>query len=212
MINESQFPKLENTRGKFVRMEDRAVFYGWVVGERDPQFLVTLEDPREVFPGDTFLCELHLHGWTLKCVAVISTVSTKCDEEGHQTVSIVGMTQVKTVNVQHGQGNERFRVQGIAASVSTTQARFTSTCDVLDVSRDGLAVLLPETISPGSQVYAMIQCEGEALQFECEVRYSRAAARGFRTGLRILHQDRLARQKWRRFIAEINGQIGLIAA
>lgn len=212
MRRSTQIPALQNTRGKFTRLEDKAEFKGWVVGEREPQFLVTFEDTRDICAGDTFLCELALRGWTYKLLAFATQVSVKKDENLKQTTIVAAMNQVQTVNVQHSKGDERFRVREMTASVWTSESRISSACDVIDISDKGLSVVLPEEMKLETRLFVLVTVGADPIQFDCEVRYSRQDAAGYRVGLLIHHYDRVAHRKWQRYISEINGVATALAA
>lgn len=200
MRRSNQVPTLLNARGRFVRLEDNAQFMGWVVGERDLQFVVAFEDSRIITAGESFLCELALRDWTYKIVAAATKVTTKSGD-GEKGLVVTTMSQVRTVNIEHSSGNERFRVPGVIADVYLREDRATS-CEVLDVSDSGLSIVVPEELPLGTRMLVSILCSGERLAFACEVRYCQAAKEGYRLGMLIHHRDRVYHRKWQRFISE----------
>lgn len=206
MRQNEQLPKIENTRGKFTRLEDKAFFQGWVVGERESNFIVTLEGSRPVAAGDTFLCEIFLHGWTLKALSLATHVSVR-EGEGGESLTVVAMNQVQTINVQHGSGNERFRVTDLSAKLWTIPGGTPAACPILDVSDMGLGVALPSEPAQGTKVGVAVEFGREPIEFDCEVRYVRPMGKEFRVGLQIVEIDRLAHRKWRKFIAENNARM-----
>lgn len=203
----SQLPKFENTRGRFIRVADLMEFRGWVAGERNLKFVIQLEGLQEIEPGETFLAEIYLLEWSLKMRA---TVLQTCQREEPNAMTIVVMEAIN-LNAQHGSGRERFRVQGLCATVQTRTARLAGECPVLDISFDGIGLLLPEEPRQGTMLKVELNCGGASFSFETEVRYARKAPEGFRTGVLIMHHDRISERKWKNFLCDLNERTAIAA-
>lgn len=212
MSRAERIPAFLNARGTFTRLEDAQVFKGWVIAEREPQFLVTFDDNREIGTGDVFLCELALRGVTVKLQAVAIQMSSRIDENQVQTSTTVAMSQLQTLSIKRSNGTERFRIREMTASVWTKAQRLASVCDVVDVSDSGVSLILPEHVVVGDLLYVLMTCAGEPLQFKCEVRYALAMEGGVRIGLLIHHTDRIVQSKWSRYISDIGGVVKQIAS
>lgn len=203
----SQLPKFENTRGRFIRVEDFAEFRGWIIGERDLRFVVQLQGEVDVQVGQELLAEVYLLDWALK---VRSRVVQVTPRPGSEPATIIVMDAL-TLNAQHGGGRERFRVQGMKAVVSTKTARLAGECDVLDISLDGLGMMLPDEPRSGTMLKVQIGNAPDPFIFETEVRYAQRTDAGFRTGLLIRHQDRISERKWRKYLTDLNERTSVAA-
>lgn len=203
----SQLPKFENTRGRFIRVNDLTEYRGWVVGERNLRFVIQLEGHQDLTAGQEILGELFLHEWALKVRAKILQTSHR---SGPDPTTVVVMA-AHNVNAQHGSGRERFRVHNMAAEVHTRTARLAGDCAVQDISHDGLGIILPEEPRVGTHLRVDIPTETEPLSFNCEVRYVKAADGLYRCGLLIQHQDRITQRKWHQFLAQLNARTAMAA-
>lgn len=203
----SQLPKFDNTRGRFIRVSDLAEFRGWVAGERNLRFVLQLEGLQELSVGEELVAEIYLMEWSLKLRSKIVQVSQRAEGE---PATIVVMDTM-TMTAQHGSGKERFRVNDLFATVSTRTARLGGDCPVLDISLEGLGILLPEEPRLGTMLKVNISPGDEQFTFETEVRYSQKADGGYRTGLLIRHHDRITERKWRKFLTDLNERTAIAA-
>lgn len=203
----SQFPKFENTRGRFIRIADLAEFRGWVVGERYSRFVIQLDGEHQLEPSQELVGEVFLHEWSLKLRARVLNVSHMSDGDPMTLVAI----ELLNVNAQHGSGRERFRVRDMRADVDCGAERLAGGCEVIDISLDGLGLVLPAEPRAGTILSVHLEHAGEPFTFRCEVRYARTFDEGVRCGMLIQHNDRIAEHKWRKVLAALNERTKLVA-
>jgi hypothetical protein len=202
-----QLPKIEHTRARFIRASDLAEFLGWVVGERNLRFVIQFDGEHQLAEGQELFGEVSLHEWTLKLRARIQQVVVRHGE----VVSTVVVMEATNLNAQHGTGRERFRVQGMKASVHVGARCIAPDCSVLDISMDGIGLSTAPELTMGSTVKVCIDQGPDRFEFECEVRYVRKEGKAHRAGLLINHNDRVGKRKWNRFLADLNRRTAIAA-
>lgn len=203
----NQLPKFENTRGRFVRVSDLTEFRGWVVGERNLRLVIQFEGAHNVEVGQELYGEIFLLEWSVKMRCRVVQAAVK---DGPEPITAVVLDCIN-LNAVHGSGRERFRVQNLRAEVHTRTARLAGECLVVDISADGLGIILPEEPREGTPLKVQIEQAGDVYSFDTEVRYSRASDGGFRTGLLIRHHDRVTERKWRRYLSTLNERTKMVA-
>lgn len=203
----SQLPKFENTRGRFIRVSDLTEFRGWVVGERNLKFVIQLDGEQPIEAGQELVGEVFLHEWSLKLRARVLHVS---QHAGPEPMTLVGI-ELLNVNAQHGSGRERFRVKEMRATIHSGAERLAGDCEVLDISLDGLGLVMPVEPRSGTVLDIQLEHEGTAFRFRCEVRYARPSEGGVRCGMLIQHADRIEEQKWKKFLGALNERTSIAA-
>lgn len=203
----NQLPKFENTRGRFVRVSDLTEFRGWVVGERNLRLVIQFEGAHAVEPGQELFAEIFLLEWSVKMRCRVAQSAIK---EAAEPFTAVVLDCIN-LNAVHGSGRERFRVQNLRASVHTRTARLAGECPVIDISADGLGIILPEEPREGTPLKVQIEQGGDTYTFDTEVRYARPSDGAYRTGLLIKHHDRVTERKWRRYLSSLNERTKMVA-
>lgn len=203
----NQLPKFENTRGRFVRVSDLTEFRGWVAGERNLRLVIQFEGSHNIEAGQELYGEIFLLEWSVKMRCKVVQAAIK---DGPEPITAV-VLDCLNMNAVHGSGRERFRVRDLLASVHTRTARLAGECPVIDISADGLGIILPEEPREGTLLKVQIDQGGESYTFDTEVRYARPSDKGFRTGLLIRHHDRVTERKWRRYLSSLNERTKIAA-
>lgn len=202
-----QLPKIEHTRARFIRATDLAEYLGWVVGERNLRFVVQFDGEQSLAEGQELFGEISLLEWTLKLRARVQQVVVRHGDH----VSTVVVMEAANLNAQHGTGRERFRVQGLKASVHMGPKCVAPDSSVVDISMDGLGLHTGQELATGSMVKVCIDQGPDRFEFDCEVRYVRKDGKGHRAGLLIHHNDRVGKRKWNKFLADLNRRTSIAA-
>lgn len=200
LVDLGQLPKFEHTRARFIRASDLAEFLGWVVGERNLRFVIQFDGEHSLAEGQELFGEISLLEWKLKLRTRVNQVLVRDGEN----VSTVVVMEATNLNALHGTGRERFRVQGLKASVHAGPKCLAPDCTVLDISMDGLGLSTSVELPVGTMVKVCIDQGPDHFEFDCEVRYVRKSGKGYRTGLVIHHNDRVGKRKWNNYLGDLN--------
>lgn len=197
-------PRVENTRARFARQTDQGLVNGWVVGERDFRIVLESDGELELEPGEELFGEVLLYKWK---VLMRSKVLRSMTVEQGDTKSVVVMDPLN-YRIQKSDQRARFRKLD---STALLQDSHSISSRVVDISVDGLGLLVGTETSIGEKLQLEIRESGELYELSGEVRYTTPVAKGFRTGLQLIHEDRVMQRKWERFIADYNRRIRLAA-
>ncbi len=192
--------KTGNVRAKLTRTSDAVVLQGWVLGENDTSFVFCASNGTEVLPGQAFICEVYGLEWIVTHLAVARVVTVgKCQDE--QTCDLtLALDRVQTISVARGAGTERVLVDGFTACLWGSSGKVAGECPIKDVSSRGLGVIVPEVITPESDVTVVVEGGDEPLTLTCTVRYCRPERGAHRIGLAIVSADRLTVAKWTQIV------------
>lgn len=203
-MNLLQLPKVENTRARFARQAEHGIVNGWVVGERDFRLVLESEGELELEPGEELFGEVLLHKWK---VLMRSKVLRSMTVEQGDTKSVVVMDPLN-YRIQKSDHKARFRKLD---STALLQDSHSISSRVVDISVDGLGLLISSETSIGEKLQLEIRESGELYELYGEVRYTTPMSKGFRTGLELIHEDRVMQRKWEQFIEDYNRRIRLAA-
>jgi hypothetical protein len=197
-------PKVENTRARFARQSEHGLVNGWVVGERDFRIVLESEGDLELEPGEELFGEVLLYKWKL---LMRSKVLRSMVVEQGDTKSVVVMDPLN-YRIQKSDQRARFRKMD---STALLQDSHSVSCRVVDISVDGLGLVVGTELPIGERLHLEIRESGELYDLKGEVRYTSTLAKGYRTGLLLTHEDRVMQRKWEQFIAEYNRRLRLAA-
>lgn len=193
-------PKIENTRASFLRRNAQVPLSGWIVGERDFRLVLESHGSESPRAGEELFGEVHLHQWKLLLRSrVVHTLTL--EKGGSRTITVMDPV---SMNVQKGNGRERFRSMTTLARLADPEGNEVDHCKVVDVSMEGIGVLSPKLHSDHTEVQLIVRDGGSLFELTGEVRYISDLAEGHRYGIQLQHDDRVMRRKWERFIADMN--------
>lgn len=173
---------------------------GWIVGERDFRLVLESLGDESARAGEELFGEVHLHQWKLLLRSrVVHTL--KLEKGESRTITVMDPV---SMNVQKGNGRERFRSMTTLARLADPAGNEIDHCRVVDVSLDGVGVLSPKLYSDHTEVELIVRDGGSLFELTGEVRYTNDLADGHRYGIQLQHDDRVMRRKWERFIADMN--------
>lgn len=197
-------PRVENTRARFARQTDQGLVNGWVVGERDFRIVLESDGEHELEPGEELFGEVLLYKWKL---LMRSKVLRTMVVEQEDTKSVVVMDPVN-YRIQKSDHRARFRKMDSTALLQDSHA---ISCRIADISVEGLGLIVNRELPVEEKLQLEIREAGEVFELSGEVRYTSALAKGFRTGIQLVHEDRIMQRKWEQFIAEYNRRIRMAA-
>jgi len=177
---------------------------GWVVGERDFRIVLESDGELELEPGEELFGEVLLYKWKL---LMRSKVLRSMIVEQEDPKSVVVMDPLN-YRIQKSDQRARFRKMD---STALLQDSHSISCRVIDISLDGLGLVVGTELPIGERLQLEIRESGELYELSGEVRYTSPLNKGFRTGLQLAHEDRIMQRKWEQFISEYNRRIRLAA-
>lgn len=200
MVQLNSLPRIVNTRARFARQAEHGFVSGWVVGERDFRIVLESEGELEVDPGEELLGEILLYKWK---VLMRSKVLRSMTVEQGGTKSVVVMDPV---NYQIQKSDQRARFRKLD-STALLQDSLSVSGRVVDISVDGIGLMIGTEVPIGDKLQLEIRESGELYELSGEVRYTTPMSEAFRTGLRLVHEDRVMQRKWEQFIDDYNRRI-----
>lgn len=192
--------KTGNVRAKLSRTTDGIVLQGWVLGENDTSFVFCSSSGTEVQPGQAFICQVYGLEWIVTHLAIVRVVTVGESHDDGTFDLTLALDRVQTISVARGAGSERVLVDGFSACLWGSSGKVAGECTIKDVSSRGMGVIVPESITPESEVTVVVEGGDEPLTLTCTVRYCRPERGAHRIGLAIVSADRLTVAKWTQIV------------
>jgi len=179
--------ELGGTRCRLQRLRDLRFFAGWIRKASAHKLDVELSDG-SVEVGDQFqfeaAIELGLVRFTCDCIALAAD---------HVTLGNAGEAHFGTPGQE-----PRYRASNLTALVSGFDLEVE--CDVVDLSISGIGIEVLDPMPRFATVRIVVNGPYGSIKCKGMVRYCRPADGGYRVGLQIEFEDRLANAMWMRLL------------
>jgi hypothetical protein len=186
------------TRGTFARLRDAKIFHVWVESLDAREISCRLSVAADPDAGDELIGEIFGIGATAQFRVKVDTVidPTRFGILGANQPKVFSASIIGTPRVGPGQSNARMAVLNVTAVIPNEPHAL----EVLDVSAEGFAVVMPYAPERESKRDFLIRTPYGDVSLSAQVRNTRdLGSRGTRVGFLIESMDRTGRPRWSQF-------------
>ena len=196
MRQRNPFRNLAFARVRLIRVRDGKIFSGTLKEMSSTQLKLSMKSVGSCVSGDEFTVEVHGPVTRLVFSAILE------NSEGAEAVMVVGP------EIQFLSTSEPVRLAVEGLSVLATWGDDQMVGAILDISREGVCMMLREEIMCGSMVSLEIKDKRDSYKLQGCVRYCIEQNEGngrYRLGIQLVHEERADSTKWMSLFARTVG-------